>query len=397
MQLVTKDTETQISPILERISKDRMNYYAILFRLSELDAKNKTDYKINIVLNILNDFFKTNDGFLFLFKDKDVLTVFREEDTQRIQKVIFQLRHLLAEDPLAFIKEGVENNRFTSVYILQFQWAEFSNFYLSKVQNKPANLFSSSPQKRSALDLSTLLNIEEKLSSLSIAHLMRSQSICTALKSQAEVKSLYHELYVSIGHLKELLNFELVSNQSLFKYLTQLLDKAVLSTLTKRVDKYSNIGPISLNLNISSIGTQPFTEFINAAKIIPNFSMIVELDIADVFSDIHGFIKAKEYLKQLNFRICLDGVNNISLIQIDRESLGFDLVKLQWSGDKVDDLQRPLGQKISTSIQKCGANRIILSRCDNINALHYGHALGMSLFQGWYFDKILNPYSNVKN
>jgi hypothetical protein len=40
---------------------------------------------------------------------------------------------------------------------------------------------------------------------------------------------------------------------------------------------------------------------------------------------------------------------------------------------------------------------VILTRCDNKQAVEYGQALGITLFQGRYLDGLVNPKSSVKN
>jgi hypothetical protein len=40
---------------------------------------------------------------------------------------------------------------------------------------------------------------------------------------------------------------------------------------------------------------------------------------------------------------------------------------------------------------------VILARCDNQDAIYYGQALGISLFQGRYVDSVLDPHSDVVN
>ena len=95
--------------------------------------------------------------------------------------------------------------------------------------------------------------------------------------------------------------------------------------------------------------------------------------------------------------MCLDGVTDISFPQIDRARLGFDLIKLQWNGETSKDTGSEKNVRLMEAIRQCGANRVILTRCDNHLAVAYGHALGVSLFQGRYLDTLVNPKAMVEN
>ncbi len=72
-------------------------------------------------------------------------------------------------------------------------------------------------------------------------------------------------------------------------------------------------------------------------------------------------------------------------------------MKLQWNADIASDLQTSENRRIADAIKRCGPNRVILTRCDNRKAVDYGQALGISLFQGRYLDKLMNPLSRVEN
>jgi len=123
----------------------------------------------------------------------------------------------------------------------------------------------------------------------------------------------------------------------------------------------------------------------------------VELQISDVFEDMRAFAIARNSIQKLGYRVCLDGVTDMSFTQVDRERLGFDLVKLQWNADIPSDLQTKENKRISDAVKACGSNRVILTRCDNRKAVDYGQALGISLFQGRYLDKLMNPLAKVEN
>ena len=102
-------------------------------------------------------------------------------------------------------------------------------------------------------------------------------------------------------------------------------------------------------------------------------------------------------MQKLGYRVCLDGVTELSFSQIDRKKLGFDLIKLQWNANILEDLTKDDARALDAAVKACGVNRIILTRCDNRSAIDYGQALGVSLFQGRYLDKLINPRATIEN
>jgi len=152
-----------------------------------------------------------------------------------------------------------------------------------------------------------------------------------------------------------------------------------------------------LNLNIATLLSNRFAEFDAAIKPSSKVSVVIELQIADVFADMAAFLTAKDTVQKLGYRVCLDGVTELSFPQIDRQRLGFDLIKLIWNADNAREISSDTNRKLAEAIRQCGGNRVILSRCDNEEAIEYGHAMGLTLFQGRHLDTMVNPKASLQN
>jgi hypothetical protein len=74
-----------------------------------------------------------------------------------------------------------------------------------------------------------------------------------------------------------------------------------------------------------------------------------------------------------------------------------DIVKVQWNADSHSDINSKENKELAEAVQNAGSNRVILCRCDNRSAVEFGHALGISLFQGRFIDSVLDPTSKVNN
>jgi hypothetical protein len=235
------------------------------------------------------------------------------------------------------------------------------------------------------------------LESADLSRVMRRQPICAAVPNMM-VRRVFDEFYVNIGHLRQLLsaNVDLTSNRWLFKYLTQVLDVRMLDMISRNAARFVD-RPISINLNVETLLSDSFTKFDAAIKPSMKVSIVIEIQIADVFNDMAAFMVAKEMVQKLGYRVCLDGLTSLSFTQIDRERLGFDLAKLYWNADLESDLKSRENKQLSEAVKSCGPNRVILCRCDDRRAVDYGQALGISLFQGRFLDRIIDPTSKVEN
>jgi len=155
--------------------------------------------------------------------------------------------------------------------------------------------------------------------------------------------------------------------------------------------------PISLNLNVDTLLSDAFRNFNTAIKPASKVSIVIEIQLEDVFGDMAAFMAARDMAQKMGYRICLDGLTPLTFTQIDRNKLGVDLMKLLWHPDMDADLNSIENRELEISVAKCGANRVILCRCDNRQAIDYGQALGISLFQGRFLDQLIDPTSKIEN
>lgn len=403
MNIVNANIEAKLLDVVRAVKGEPGSHYAIHFRLSGLQEQYKSEFQLKIAVNILNDIFRVEQGSIFVARDGDLFIIYHGEDRNILEKAVFQLRYLFVDDPLANNEDGSENEDFCQIYDLAFQWRAFHRICLERLELAKAaevqGKTSARPRgaSRGIFSPSDLLDIEDKLEEIELGYALRRQPLC-AVKKGSPVKPVFHEVYVNMAHLKRLLdtNVDLPSNKGLFKYLTEALDKKVLKIIMERPKAYMS-GAISLNLNVSTILLPEFAAFCKKNSGAGKVPIVIEVNVADVFADMNMFLMAKNLAHDLGCRICLDGLTDTSFIHVDRERLGFDLAKLQWNADMEGDLGSKENRQLAKAIEACGSNRMILCRCDSQHAIDYGHALGISLFQGRYPDRMLDPDSVIIN
>jgi len=401
MKIESRDIEAKLVDLVKSLKGEVGGHYAIHFHFAKLQTQYKSEFQLRIAINILNDVFRDRAGFIFVAGDADVFVIYYGEDRSLIDKAIFQLRYLFLDDPLANHKDGSENENFSDVYDLAFQWRSFYKICTVRMGDTARDEITMTEKADSALgdemNPSRLGVVVDELSNIDISVAMRKQPIC-AIKKKGEVTPVFHEMYVNIGHLCKMMDhdYNLFSRKWLFNYLTEELDKAVMGVLQDRPNIYLDKA-ISMNLNISTILSDDFTRFCERIAATVNTKIVVEVHVADVFNDMRSFYKAKDIIHGYGHKICLDGLSKDSFSQIDRRDLGFDLAKLRWNADFAADINREDNARLLRAIEKCGSNRMILCRCESEHAIDYGKILGISLFQGRYPDRVLDPDALIIN
>ncbi len=400
IRIFTSNIEAKLVDFANTTRGRSEDYYVIHFRLSDLSETYKSDFQIKIAVNILNDLFREERAEICRMENFDLFLLYHGNDRALINKAVFQLRYLFFDDPLATTPDGRDNKDFCDVYDLNFQWSQFSAFASRLMADSLNKIIGRDILERPPvlkLTARDMADVEDHIDGIRLDECIRRQPICS-IKDINSVKPLFHEIYINIPYLQEVLGsgYRLASDKWLFQYLTQKLDEKVLESISISPESFLH-RPLSLNLNISTVLSPDFAEF---CEVVADFKcqLVIEIGVTDVLSDMNGFFKAVDFCRERNHKVCIDGLNNDSFVQINRRKLGFDLAKLQWNADMRSDLDvKAENMLLKEAVAASGGNRVILCRCDDINAIDYGHALGISLFQGRFPDRILDPRSKVMN
>lgn len=425
MFTVSKDSEVKLVETLNAIADERGHWQAAHFHLGDLQEEFKSPYQTKIAVNMVGDMLRDYTGGQYVCGDGSLIVLCRDTPQQLFQKLIFQLRYLHMDDPLAYSPDGQENADFCTYYALERDWQAFYDectrrmtFVAKRIapsQAAAAARAKPQPEERMVADVplkldpsgnsvrtspfsaARLANVESDLIHADLSRAVRRQPVCAVVGS-GPVRPVFDELYIHIAHLRQMLraDVDFLGNKWLFKYLTQILDERVLFMLRHNQARYLE-SPIALNLNVETLMSDWFLDFDAVVKPAVKVSMVLEIHVMDVFSDISAFNYVRSNVQKMGYRVCLDGLNTDSFLQIDRQRLGCDLVKLQWNADLEADLQSEENKALQAAIKNCGANRMILCRCDSKHAVQYGQAMGISLFQGRHLDMMLNPSAKIAN
>ena len=400
----SKNLPSQESLLLDyvrRLEKRRRGRMAVHIQLSNLKPFNRKENHLRAAAEYFEDMVKAMRGQLFRLNNSDFFFVFRKDFLHQAETVVQKVHFMFGDDPLLEKDERGEK-KFDVWYDVE------SDEDYETVLHFVQNLALSEPLKNKKLQAGgdtraslkarqtkgepmtpDILNrVENALRRADLSNLVRRQFVCR-LDGNMVPEQVFSEMYISIPDLRETLlpGVNMAANRWLFQHLTEILDRRMLAMLTK-TDHLSISGDISFNVNVATLLAPEFQDFDDNIAAARRGSMILELQIADIFADLGGYLFAREYVQEKGYRICLDGMTHDGLAMIDQQRLGVDLIKLFWHPDMVD-CGEETQEKIRIMVRRAGANRIVLCRVDNREAVDFGQSVGLSTFQGRYIESLI--------
>ena len=401
--------EATLLDFVERLRKFTKGRRAVHLRLSRLRPYNRRAHHLRIAATVFDKLVRDYDGALFRLFNNDLVVICDGASVADIDHSVLHLRYLFSEDP--FLKHDEDGDtRFCAWFDLEVDYLDLLNLAQrmvsaqtqhAKRQNQrvdkgPASKIEAENEEeipKSPLDPPNLAALEKAIAQADLSTIVRRQPICAVVPDCKPVPA-YYEIYTSIASLRETLmpDIDMQANQWLFQDLTKHLDRRMISYLAR--DDDAMLGQaFSINLNVSTLLSPEFLDFDEALNSGTRGGIVIELQLFDVYADLGNFLFARDFLHERGYKFCLDGTTHMSLPLINREDLGFDLVKLQWSPDLFDQLHGFRGNSLCQAARDMGSERLILNRCDSEQALEVGKSLGITLYQGHLLDEMLS--SNI--
>jgi len=392
---------TQEQLLLEyfrRLESRREGRKAVRINLSNLMPLNRREHHIRAATNSFESIVSDLMGQLFQLENLDIFFIYKSEAHARVEDTVQKVKFLFSDDPL-FDEEKYSTKEFLTWFDVEEQYDEL----LGMVQDmtgdgRPTKQVSSRSNVREALKArqehgdplspDILSRAVKALYRTDLTSLVRRQFVCN-VNEKFVPDSQFSELYISIADLRETMmpGINLTANRWLFQYLTESLDKRILSLLSK-ADGSMMTGDISFNVNVSTLMSPEFIAFDEGMSAARRGSMVLELQKIDIFADYGSFLFVHEFCREKGYRICLDGLTYEDLLMIDRQRLGVDYVKMTWSPDLVDGGEE-MTSKLKEIIKTAGAKRVIMARCDDREAVDFGRSIGIRMFQGHYIEHLI--------
>ncbi|MEM7169180.1 MAG: hypothetical protein AAF530_03370 [Pseudomonadota bacterium] len=367
----------------------------LLVHLSRLQPYSRKEKHLRTAISIVTPLVLRYDGVCFQLHNDDLAVVLQTAQNDLTTGIVGKLCKLFGQDPL--LVSGSDPEKLSSWYDLSenlSKVAQLAAFYRDGAQELLSGEGDILPNSKGssgsiALDPSHLAVIQNAILQADLSTMISRQPIC-AIVGSADPQPIFDEIHISIQSLAGTLlpNCDLSANPWLFQELTRHLDSRMIAILMRN-DDATLTNSFCINLNVATI-TSP--EFLNLDANLNDkrrHSIVIDLQLIDVFSDFDGYLFARDFLHERGYRICLDGLTHHALASIvPPTDLGFDLAKIIWTPELGDILASPSAKRFYNALKAIKRERLILSRCDSANAVEIGQALGITMYQGFYVDAL---------
>ena len=105
---------------------------------------------------------------------------------------------------------------------------------------------------------------------------------------------------------------------------------------------------------------------------------------------MEAYADARDMLQENGYRVLIDGLNPLSLQFFDPALLEANLVKINWGQEFENEDSKTRVNDMRQVVQNVGADNVILGRVDSKDAVIWALSLGVSRFQGFYIDTIVD-------
>lgn len=388
---------------LSMVLEYKLSLKIVLFDASALKQPKSVAILSQAADDFLADFCRRVEGRIFELSDKSVILAFKDTYEDEFQAVLIRLQFIFNDEMAFENKSDITQADFFHIYT---EASEFQALRSKLIQQQPPQApevqktpkisipgkmvsVSGNTKKRwRELSPAILDKMQKSLLQVDFSSLIRRQAVCAVI-GHAAPQMIFEEVYVSIPDLRDILlpDVDIKSNPWLFMHLTETLDKRVLAHISQH-DDGSLVSNFSMNLNVSTILSDEFLAFDESIPAPLRSSIVLELQLVDIFNDVKAFLLAKAFAQYRGYKICIDGITVDKLQYINRENLNSDLMKIFWHPSFLDVINED--KHFRDYVNKAERAKMILCRVDDAKAIEVGNSIGINLYQGRYVQKELN-------
>lgn len=228
------------------------------------------------------------------------------------------------------------------------------------------------PPAPTPLDPVEIEAMETRLAAANVARFARRRSVCRM--NARDFSVAWETRFLCIEELVAELapGRNAFADPWLFLRLTRTLDRRMLALLSTP-NELREAGPFSLALNVGGVLSPEFLRFDAALPQHLRGHAVLDLQPADVMSDVPAYRFARAFARSRGYRVLLRGLSANLLPLLDLPALDADFLELRWD---------PALAALDTAALRAGTARWILARADDEAAIRWGQAAGIGLYQG---------------
>ena len=259
--------------------------------------------------------------------------------------------------------------------------------FLEQFESQPGKTGEKAMKNRSLQeeDIKMVAEVSRKVGSAKFNEIFVQNQRIADIKPGKHPKEVMKEYFIAMDALKKHVfpNVEMRGSGNLFNQLTITLDRVLLKAFKEFNPSFH---ACSINLNVESVFTKAFEEFLGEAGENKLGSIVFEFRQENILQQFDEFEIAANLIKSRGGTICIDAIfpETVGLVNLNR--VGAAMAKIFWRPGAEEAL--PQQQDEIKRMQDAGMI-FIIARLDDETGIQIGHDLGIELFQGFHVDKLM--------
>ncbi len=259
--------------------------------------------------------------------------------------------------------------------------------YLERLNERPEFLENGAAQLRRLHedDIQQVQLVSKQLGPKGFAKIFIHHQKIAIVQPGHPPKEFMNEYYVAMGALKEHVfpKVELRGAGNLFNQLTVVLDGLLLAAFG---ELNAGNSKCSINMNVESVFSKDFERLLGDTDDATFSNVVFEFRQSNILQNFEEFQIACDLIRAKNGTIAIDAIfpETIGIVNLAR--LKTNIAKIFWRSGAEEIL--PKYKKEINDIQSAGTV-VVLARLDDEIGIEVGQNLGISMFQGFHIDKLL--------
>jgi len=377
--------DTKLMALLQSAKKELQGLRLVHLHLGLLENTEFTD--TTLITRVLKEV-ADNSAYLQIFNisNGDIIMLYKGLKFGSVEEVCKKIEMLLLAKTRMSGRNPYRENGLFSILELSLNFVHVIRFLEGIIKEETAT--PTGPDAKPEVTLDELAKIDKALTMFDLTPFIFNQPVVN-IRDESDQNKEYFELYISIKGLQDRLSpdFDLSTNRWLFNYFTSSLDQSLLRSLNHGLDFIGNES-VGININLSTALSSTFLKFDERLPPTYRGKVILEVNKVDLIENLPLYRELLDFAIKREYRICIDGLNEFWVSQLDFDSLGCDYAKVFWNSEMLSldpDLERAFLDKVSSG----GRCKFIMARCGTMAGLLYAHKHGLDHVQGRAIDTIL--------
>jgi hypothetical protein len=213
---------------------------------------------------------------------------------------------------------------------------------------------------------------------------VRTQDVMLNITGKAP-ESVLREYFISMDLLRKplFIDVEMRGSGRLFNEFTLVLDQILLQAFNQM---HTTQDRCSINLNVESVFTEAFENFIDATPESVLSQVVFEFRQSNIVENFDEFQVARGLIKSKGAHIAVDQIFPQTVGLVDLDYIGASIAKIHWRNGAEAILKER--ERAVKYLLDCNVAPVLI-RVDNERAIEVGMKMGINMFQGFLIDKML--------